>query len=309
MKNINCNICGSSDHELILRNWDRLHRIDHRQYNLVRCRGCGLIFLNPQPEEIELRRYYPPDYGPHQKNSQSFKYGFFSKFFSKVYKLFKSGERPAKANTVSGAGETVKVYLDFGCGSGQALVRVRDQHKNWDLYGFDNNETACARARELGFKIYCGDILKAELPDNFFDIINMSHVIEHLPDPTAALTKISRLLKDGGTIIISTPNYDSMAAKIFGRFWYALDTPRHLFIFSSATLSALLEKTGFMVEGIKYKNDFQVALKSWYFIFNRTDMRINPIIWRLARLLSWAIFPFYRQASIMTIVAKKKSVA
>jgi len=306
MKLINCNLCGSSDYELITRNRDRLHRVDNQIFNIVKCRGCGLIFLNPQPTEKEISRYYPDEYGPHQKIKESFKYGFFSKSLSRIYKFFRRGGKRQINGEFSMPGEAAKTYLDFGCGSGHSLSDIRLQHQNWDIYGLDNNETACTRARELGVKIFCGDILKMELPDNFFDIVNMSHIIEHLSDPLAVMLKINKLLKKGGTVVISTPNFDSLAAKIFGKFWYALDTPRHLFIFSPLTLSALLDKTGFKVNSIKYKLDPQVAIKSWYFLFNKKDMRLNPIAWRLLKLASVIFSLFYRRASIMTVCAEKK---
>jgi SAM-dependent methyltransferase len=265
--------------------------------------------LNPQPTATEISRYYPADYGPYQEINEAFKYGFFSKAFSGINKYFRRGGRNPVNKTGSTTEDAAKTYLDFGCGSGRALAALRAEHPNWDLYGLDNNETACARVRKLGIKTFCGDMLKMELPDNFFDIVNLSHVIEHLPDPLAVMLKINKILKKGGTITVTTPDFNSLAAKIFGKFWYALDTPRHLFIFSPLTLSALLEKTGFVVKDIKYKLDPQVAIKSWYFFLNKKDMRLNPITWRLFKFMSGVFSLFYRRASIMTIQAEKKSVS
>lgn len=309
MKLINCNLCGFSDYEFIFRNRDRLHRVDDRTFDLVKCRKCGLVFLNPQPTGDELSRYYSEEYEPHQEIVETFKYGFFSKSLARLYKFFRRGKKTPITGAVSAPGETAKTYLDFGCGSGRPLANLRARRRNWDLYGLDNNETACARARKLGLKIFCGDLLKMELPNDFFDMVNMSQVIEHLSDPSAVMLRINELLKKSGKIVVSTPNFDSLAAKIFGRFWYALDTPRHLFIFSPLTLSALLEKSGFAVKDIKYKQDPQVAIKSWYFFLNRKDMRLNPITWRLLKFVFGIFSLFYRRASIMTVYAEKKSVA
>jgi len=141
-----------------------------------------------------------------------------------------------------------------------------------------------------------------------FDIIHLGNVIEHLGDPKKALIKIHSLLKPGGEIIIITPNFDSLSAMVFRNYWYALDSPRHLFLFSPKTIFRLLSETGFSVLGINSSPDVRVTIKSINYLFDRKDMRINFIIWHLL----WLVFKpignlasLFNKTSTMTIRAKK----
>jgi SAM-dependent methyltransferase len=176
------------------------------------------------------------------------------------------------------------------------------------LYGFDNNEFACKLVKEKGFEVWSGDFQYADLPKECFDIINLSHVIEHFNDPKRALIKIHSLLKKNGKLIIIAPNYDSVAAKIFGKYWYALDLPRHLFQFSPKTITRLLSETGFVVKKINCDSDVRIGIKSFNYLFNRKDRRVNFFVWHLF----WLIFkPIgnilarFNKTSIMTVEVEK----
>lgn len=300
MKRINCNICDSVRYTPLFRGKDRLHHTDEKLFDYVRCVECGLVFMNPQLEPYELKKYYPVRYGPYQDDNEIFKRGMISKSIEKVYRTLFSKENNHKIILDN----TKFNYLDFGCGSGATLERVKKKHPLWNLYGLDNNKYACTAAREKGFKIFYGDILEINIPQNFFDIVNMSHVIEHLNDPKKTLLKINSLMKPGGQIIISTPNFDSLAARIFKTYWFALDAPRHLFIFAPDNLKRLLKDTGFVVEKLESDGNPKIGIKSLYYLLGKKDLRINPFIWRLFRPLSLFLAKFHK-TSIMTVYARR----
>jgi SAM-dependent methyltransferase len=184
------------------------------------------------------------------------------------------------------------------------LEETRRKHPNWHLYGLDSIDVACAKTMQKGFKVFCGDITELNMPENFFDVVNMSHILEHLNDPKAALLKANLILKKGGKLIISLPNFDSLAAKFFGRYWHALDVPRHLFFFTPKTLSFLLEQTGFSVQKISYTQGPRVGILSLYYLLGRKDMRINPVIWRIFKPIS-IVSAKFKKTSVMTINAVK----
>lgn len=297
MKIVNCNNCGSNQQTFLLKGKDRLYKVDQKQFTYVKCVECGLVFLNPQPEIEELKNYYPEEYGPYQDSNTVFKYGLFSNLFKKI-KDYKN-----TSNKISGNDSSLN-YLDFGCGGGESLMSVKENHPKWKLYGMDNNEYACKKIEEKGFNAFCGDILEMDIPINFFDIVNMSHVIEHLSEPKATLLKINTTMKKGSKIIISTPNFDSLASKFFRTYWYALEAPRHLFLFTPTTLKRLLEDTGFVVESVEFDMGPKTGIRSLYYLLGKKDLRINPFIWRLFKPMSY-ILGKLGKTSIMTVYARK----
>jgi len=299
MEIIRCNICGSKDYRILFENKDRLHKIDAVLFNVVKCSNCGLVYLNPQPTPEELKRYYPENYGPYQANSETFKFSPLSIFLKGMRRLIKN--KIKKPRIID---RSVKNYLDFGCGGGSHLERIKILHPNWNLYGLDNNEVACKETQEKGFKVFCGDVLEMDLPESFFDIVNMKHVIEHLNDPKGTLEKINKTMKNGGEIIISTPNFNSWTAKLFRSHWYALDTPRHLFLFTIKTLTMLLHKTRFSIQRVEYSDDSKIAIKSFYYLRGRDDLEISPITWRILNPFS-KVLSLFGRTSIVTVRAKK----
>src|SRR5512134_1518932 len=75
MRPVPCNLCGADDAVRLFNGKDRLLRIDDAEFPVVRCRRCGLVYLNPQPSAEELRRYYPEAYSPYQDDDGLFAFG------------------------------------------------------------------------------------------------------------------------------------------------------------------------------------------------------------------------------------------
>lgn len=300
MNTISCISCDGTEFETLFYSQDRLLKVDKTCFRVARCSKCGLVCLNPQPSMEELSKYYPSTYAPYS-STETFSQG---PIWSALKKIFgrshqQVGPRPITSDTSS------STYLDFGCGGGINLDRVHAEHPNWELHGFDNSPTACARTREKGFSVYEGELTEGLLPNAYFDRIHLGHVIEHLPNPAQALTILAAAMKPGGEITLSTPNFDSYAAKIFRTYWRALETPRHLFLFTPETLGKILNDAGFDVEDIDFDRGPKVAIRSLYHLVGRVDMRINPFLWRLLFPLSY-LAARHRKSSIMTVRARKR---
>lgn len=133
--------------------------------------------------------------------------------------------------------------LEIGFGGGRFLHRMK--RGGWQVEGVDFDPEATRRARErYGLDVHTGELAAMKYEGDRFDAIVMSHSIEHLVAPRAALEECLRILKPGGTISITTPNSASLAHRLHGRNWRGLEPPRHLQIFSSASLRVLVEKSG-----------------------------------------------------------------
>jgi 2-polyprenyl-3-methyl-5-hydroxy-6-metoxy-1,4-benzoquinol methylase len=102
------------------------------------------------------------------------------------------------------------------------LQKIYEIKPQWDVQGLEPNEYACKKAQEREFKIYCGSLKEIELPKKFYDLINIKHVIEHLYNPDQVLADLSKNLKEGGSIIITTPNAGGYFSQ---NFWSLLVWP------------------------------------------------------------------------------------
>lgn len=249
-----CIVCNGKRFYLLFKTRDRMFEIP-RLFDVKRCHQCGLVFLDPQPSQQILGKHYSPRQYYSYKTSIEGLSGLISRFrsylikhyykptiLSSVFSHIIQGvpaipQRPRNINPR---------ILDVGCGSGATLALLK--MLGWDVYGLEINADAVKVARERGLmNVKVGGYEKiANFSNNYFDTIRLYHVIEHVSDPRFCLQLIYKKLKPGGEIILGTPSADSMLTRTFGRFWYNLDVPRHLFVFSPYTLSTLVKKEGFL---------------------------------------------------------------
>lgn len=138
--------------------------------------------------------------------------------------------------------------LDVGCATGFFLEAARA--RGWVPSGIEINEFAARRAREkFGDAVWCGPFEEAPLAPGSFDAVVMCDLLEHLPDPAAALRRTREALKPGGMLSVTCPDSSSLSARLAGNSWYHYKK-EHLYYFSPRTLRALLESAGFEVAGI-----------------------------------------------------------
>jgi SAM-dependent methyltransferase len=133
--------------------------------------------------------------------------------------------------------------LDLGCSSGGFLRSMKSPA--WKLYGIEMSDEVARQAETVsGAQVFVGDILDAPFAPESFDVVTCFHVFEHLYHPLEVLGKVAKWLKPGGIFYLMVPNIDSAGAKIFGRYWYALELPRHLYHFSPKSLVRMADSVG-----------------------------------------------------------------
>jgi SAM-dependent methyltransferase len=140
------------------------------------------------------------------------------------------------------------LLLDVGCGDGTYLDLI--EGVGWRGVGIDFDGQAIAAARSRGLTVHEGDIAHFDGQSDVFDVITLSHVIEHVPDPNNLLASCYRLLRPGGQIWIETPNINSFGSARFGANWRGLEAPRHLVLFEPSSLRLAVEGVGF--QGYQY---------------------------------------------------------
>jgi 2-polyprenyl-3-methyl-5-hydroxy-6-metoxy-1,4-benzoquinol methylase len=197
-----------------------------------RCRDCGFVFLSLRPDEEEILEYYAHEYygeGSHKFQSwlEAFRVFFAWKRMRRTQKFF---SRPGKA-------------LDIGCGQGTFLQLL--QREGWECHGTELTPGSARRASQRGIPVSVGEIPEDQFPPHSFDLVSFWQVLEHLRDPMKVLKGLRPLMKKGGIVAISTPNIESLQAKVASRQWFHLDPPRHLCLFSPKTLARMMKSLGF----------------------------------------------------------------
>jgi len=173
--------------------------------------------------------------------------------------------------------------LDVGCGSGLWLILMREL--GWEVEGVDFDQISVNLAREHGLKVHQGALAEQNFGSDSFNAITLNHVIEHVPDPAQTLTECARILKPGGQLIVATPNASALAHRVLGRNWRGLEPPRHLHLFSPASMQSLLNKAGFRNASVQAHNSlfiWQESFKLWnqsqHSLLARLLERVGPFV-------------------------------
>lgn len=289
MEAVACDLCGADDPEPLLMLRDRMFRTTEEAFRLVRCRCCGLRYLNPRPAAEALDRYYPATYDPFARRGLSARVKARQERKA-VDELWPLLEPPARV-------------LDLGCATGDLLQAVRERG-NPNVIGIEPSARAAAIARDrYGLDVHAGQLADALIPDASLDAVMMSHVIEHLPSPTRTLTEIARVLRPGGAVVLWLPNADSLAARFWGDAWMGYDAPRHLYTFTPATLTKLLQQTGFVVREIQHE---WIGLEwSWGLRLHARERSSSEAAERLLARLHPALTAAFTPLSAAAALARK----
>ena len=276
MESVICDLCHSDQSEVVTRQRDLLLEVTHDEFTIVKCCRCGLVYLNPRPSKELLSSYYPTVYYPPVQAKARTQFQQQAKKVSAQIKRWVLEDYYGYPSTVSAGWSRIvrrillwpdktlrelkgrhplpwrgegKV-LDVGCGVGGHLKTLQDL--GWEPYGIEISEVAAAHARKLVTgNIHTGTLESAPFPPQSFDLILMSHSLEHLPSPVAALRLVHRLLNGDGLLVVSVPNVDSLEFKLFGRWWFPLDPPRHFYHFDKHSLSGIFAQAGFRLQRVR----------------------------------------------------------
>jgi 2-polyprenyl-3-methyl-5-hydroxy-6-metoxy-1,4-benzoquinol methylase len=260
-----CLNCGSHGKLLYAGLSDRLFGVPG-QWGHLECPDCGLVWLNPRPLPADLGKTYRTYYTHGRKRRfaslrENVKRGLYATVpgFDRVihgwtWRLVGTalswipswGER-AVLGTMYLNGARKGKLLDVGCGDGGFLSIMQDA--GWEVAGIEPDPVAASLAGQAhSIPIIAGTLQEAQLADESVDAVTLSHVIEHASDPIGLLRECRRILKPHGKVIVVTPNLASQGHRDFRDSWVHLDPPRHLYLFSPATLRSCCQQVGMDVE-------------------------------------------------------------
>jgi SAM-dependent methyltransferase len=208
----------------------------------VRCAGCGLVQINPQPAPAGVLRRYGDVYG---KEYLSYELANEAAFLELQLLALKDAGFDALEKELFRQGSPR--VLDIGCATGALLLRLRE--RGWRVKGVEISPSAGYAREQRGLDVRTLPLEENHFPPDSFDLILSSHLIEHLNEPGAFVREVYRILRTGGRFLVTTPNIAGFQARLFGGRWRSAIFD-HLYLFSVRTLKALLSGTGFAVEGV-----------------------------------------------------------
>jgi len=179
-------------------------------------------------------------------------------------------EREIFKNSVIGKNLNI---LDIGCGTG-ILGKYFKENQNCKVYGVEINESAYQAAKINLDNVLKGNVESIDLkyPDNFFDVVIMGDVVEHLISPVDTINKIMPFLKIGGTIYITVPNvrhWSVIKNLLFFDLWeydtWGILDFTHLRFFTKKSITNLFQRNNIYVKSASRM--IQKKSKSSYFNF------------------------------------------
>lgn len=236
-----CPACGKHDLQL----WAKAHDIEYYStadaFSYWRCHDCGALSINPIPED-RLSQIYPANYysfaGRAESLAEKIKQKLDRRLFRTLFDLIDPENRKKSFSA-----------LDIGGGSGWLLGQARmvEPRLNKTVV-VDIDDKAEVSARAAGHTYFLGRI-EDFTTDEKFDLILMLNLIEHVKDPVGMLKKASAMLAPGGRILIKTPNYDALDARLFRHHnWGGYHCPRHWVLFDPESFRQATQKAGVEIE-------------------------------------------------------------
>ncbi len=271
LEKTSCPACNGLEYKLIFKSKDFRLKTSEDTFDIVKCRGCGFVFLNLRPADSEIPGFYPPDFN---RRDRSLCYKIVAPFF-----------RAAQRQTVRLFKQYKKVgrTLDIGCGNGEFVSVMLNE--GYDAFGVEQNTGAAGFAdKSVAGRILYKDISECGFPKETFDIITMFHSLEHIYNLEALFRQIKRIIKDDGLLYSCVPNTDFFEFSLFGPFAYNLEVPRHAYFFNRRTLSKFLSKFGFKPVLFPQDSLFEFILTpasvfySVCYFFENRKMPLNSII-------------------------------
>jgi 2-polyprenyl-3-methyl-5-hydroxy-6-metoxy-1,4-benzoquinol methylase len=260
----NCMICGTAGKAKYTALDDRNFG-NTKNWNLSECsnKNCRLLWLNPMPVKEDIGKAYQQYYTHSDQKKSLFSFAFLEKpylavrygyypslsFFKKIFGclvfLLPIVKNKFDFSVLYLSAMKDGKVLDFGCGNGWTLDNLKAG--GWDCYGLDFDPKAVDHCKSKGLKVSLGDIPSQNYPDNYFDAITINHVIEHVHEVDELLLQCFKKLKKGGKLVIATPNIENWQHRLYGKYWFQLDPPRHLHLFSIGNLETVVNRNGFSV--------------------------------------------------------------
>lgn len=235
MNFVRSNLCDNEENNEFLFLKKSFLRSDETMYNIFKCAKCKVSFADQeQIDKIDLQKIYD-EYFSDEKHKKKLENPnanrkYWLKQSKTINKLYPKGGR----------------ILDIGCNAGHFLYFLKG---NWEKHGVELSQYAANIAKNKNLEIFNGYLEDAKYSSDYFDVITLYAVIDHVEYPSELLDAIKRVLKHNGLCVIMTGDKDSITAKFKKENWHMYSPPLHLYFFSHESLDIFMREK--MFEKIK----------------------------------------------------------
>lgn len=227
-----CPLCRSSDSRHLFWTRDYVFQVSTQRFGVKRCNACGAGFASPRPPEQDMGHYYPPAFYWAWEGSED---------ALDWTSVMKSREVQLQAKATWLQGLAPGNLLDIGAQKGEFLWFMAQ--RGWKVQGVEMDSKV---PNPAGLPIRYGDFLNMDFPEQSFDVVTLWAVLEHVYDPLSFVEKAARLLRPGGSLIVLVTNMNSIQA----RYYQADDYPRHLTLFTRASIRRMCQATGLELQQV-----------------------------------------------------------
>ena len=218
---VECLICHASELKPLSR---------YSKISLVQCQSCGFLFSRAIPHDQDLLKLYD-HYG---------RKDYLSPITVKRYnQILNRFEKFRKTNKL----------MDVGCGIGYFLEAAKQ--RGWEVYGSEITDEAVRICREKGINMQQGKLDTQQYLPGSFDVVTSFEVMEHINNPKEEGQKFYTLLRNGGIMYLTTPNFNSLSRLLLKDKWTVFSYPEHLCYYTSRTILRLFTDIGFIKERIE----------------------------------------------------------
>lgn len=223
---------------------------------LVKSKSSGFVFCSKIPTDEEILKHYtnyPIGYGADSAIT-----------IIRINEVLDGFEKFRKTNKM----------LDVGCGPGLFLIEAKK--RGWEVYGTEFTDNQLAYLNDKGIKTLKGKLTNDSFERDMFDVIISSEVIEHINNPVEEMKHFHRLLRKGGLVYITTPNFNAIERFVLKVNYNIIEYPEHLCYYTPKTIDLLLTQTGFKKLKITTTGiSIAQIKKSWKTKYNQSTLAVS----------------------------------
>jgi 2-polyprenyl-3-methyl-5-hydroxy-6-metoxy-1,4-benzoquinol methylase len=205
-------------------------------FSIRQCKKCLHLFTSPEPSDEILARIYATTYA------------------YEAHEVIADEKRlraKALASFIVSTHAAATTALEIGCMHGHLLSALTNLGLR--ASGIEIDEASVRDCRRIGLDVTQSSFEECIASEKQrFDIVVLSHVLEHIRDASTALRQLQDLLQPGGRIILVVPNSNANTAKLFGRYWGYWQVPVHIHHFNESSLRIFAERAGLEVAAIRF---------------------------------------------------------
>lgn len=283
-----CKICKQTTENFL--------KFEKDGYKFSECCNCNVRSINPFPSQRTLRNHYiaREKLGNYKKTNAKYR----KKSLEHVFRVLCCKTNITYKKNLS--------ILDIGCFDGAFLNFAKK--RGWQTFGIELMKEA-GRSAARNHNVFIGR-LEDYSSKKKYDVITAIGLIEHLQEPMQFFKIIKKNLKNGGIVLIQTPNYESILCKILGKYWFCYSAPEHTFYFSRRSLKKIMISLGFHpLRFISHVKSLRCDYVFYQLQFWGKEIRafLKPLYNTFPKCIKHAILPFYGGEMIYIFMKSAKT--